>query len=149
MSLYFPVHFPKYCTCGTHDGRNWVLPLCPPFRATQLIGERLIYCLKCYSPCSLCRPAQLPNLQVRLSERMVVDVVAKLKSLGLFPDDLLHTTNGREYITTSQVKKEIKMALEQCGGRVALVDLPGLLNIDYSHSSAQADEVVKVRNAIP
>ena len=78
-----------------------------------------------------------------------MDVVAKLKSLGLFPDDLLHTTNGREYITTSQVKKEIKMALEQCGGRVAIVDLPGLLNIDYSHSSAQADEVVKVRNAIP
>lgn len=96
----------------------------------------------------MCRSTQPFTVQVRLSERMVVDVVGKLKSVGLFPDGLLHTTSGREYITTVQVTKEIEATLEQCGGRVALVDLPGLLNVDYSHCSAQAQELVKVRSAM-
>lgn len=35
-----------------------------------------------------------PPLQVRLSERNVVELVAKLRQLGLLGDELLYTTNG-------------------------------------------------------
>lgn len=80
---------------------------------------------------------------------MVVDLVDKLKEHGLFTDELLHTTNGREYITPTQVKKEINITLEQCGGRVALVDLPGLLNVDYAKCAAQASLLIKVQPPRP
>lgn len=76
---------------------------------------------------------------------MVVDLVEKLKSLGLFGADLLHTTNGREYITKERVKQEIETTLDRCGGRVALIDLPGLLNVDLAHCAAQAELLVNVR----
>ena len=49
----------------------------------------------------------------RLSERNVVDLVNKLKQLGLLGDDLLHTINGKEYITIDQLRTEVEMALKQ------------------------------------
>lgn len=48
---------------------------------------------------------------VRLSERNVVELVIKLKALGILGGDLLHTTNGREFITPSRLKTEVSEAL--------------------------------------
>ncbi len=59
--------------------------------------------------------------QVRLNERNVVELINKLQQLGLLGDDLLHTMNGREYVTTEHLRKEVLQTVEQAGGRIALV----------------------------
>jgi hypothetical protein len=63
-------------------------------------------------------------LQAKLSERNVVELVNKLKQLGLLGDELLHTTNGKEYITKEQVAREVKQAVAEAGGRIPLVRSP-------------------------
>jgi hypothetical protein len=60
-------------------------------------------------------------LQTKLSERNVVELVNKLKNLGLLGDDLLYTTNGKEYVTTERVQAEVRAAVRAAGGRVPLV----------------------------
>jgi hypothetical protein len=60
--------------------------------------------------------------QVKLSERNIVELVNKLKSRGLLDDvGLLHTVNGKEYITRDRVKGEVKAAVARAGGRIELV----------------------------
>ena len=61
------------------------------------------------------------NHQVRLKERNVVELINKLQQLGLLGDDLLHTVNGREYVTTEHLRKEVLEAVETAGRRIALV----------------------------
>jgi E3 UFM1-protein ligase 1 len=58
---------------------------------------------------------------VRLSERNVVELVTKLQELGLLGEELLHTINGREYLTAEHLKKEVIAAVAQAGGRLPLV----------------------------
>ena len=43
--------------------------------------------------------AQEQKSTVTLAERNVVELVMKLQQLGLFQQELLHTVNGKEYIT--------------------------------------------------
>ena len=63
----------------------------------------------------------LGDIQVRLSERNVVELVNKLKELGVIDASLLHTANGKEYLTREQLRKEILESLKQSGGRTSLV----------------------------
>ena len=56
---------------------------------------------------------QQAKTKVRLSERNVIELVNKLKQLGILGEDLLHTINGKEYITTQRLKQEIQLALKQ------------------------------------
>lgn len=67
------------------------------------------------------------NVQARLSERNVVELVQKLKELGLLGDGLLHTINGREYLTEDHLRKQILQAVDAAGGRIALVPDPSVL----------------------
>ena len=60
-------------------------------------------------------------LQVRLNERNVVELINKLNQLGFLGDGLLHTVNGREYVTPEHLRKELLEAVEQAGGRMSLV----------------------------
>lgn len=51
---------------------------------------------------------QQAKSSTRLSERNVVELVIKLKALGvLSASELLHTINGKEYITQTRLKKEV------------------------------------------
>ncbi|KAL6754102.1 E3 UFM1-protein ligase 1 [Haematococcus lacustris] len=91
--------------------------------------------------------AQLQSTQsaasaVRLSDRNVIELVNKLKQLGILGDDLLHTISGKEYITTARLKQDINTALAQAGGRLSLVELPALLGVDLVHCEAQAAALV-------
>ena len=47
--------------------------------------------------------AQEVRSSVRLSERNVVELVNKLQQLGMLEEELLHTLNGKEYITQVSV----------------------------------------------
>lgn len=89
-------------------------------------------------------------MQTRLSERVIVDLVNKLKQVGLFGDELLHTINGREYITKAQVQEEVKQSLAAAGGRLPVLDLPALLGVDLVYCEAEATNLINVRSpAVP
>ena len=66
---------------------------------------------------------------MRLSERNVVELVSKLQERGLLGQDLLHTINGREYLTPERLREEIVDAIADAGGRIALArsSLPACL----------------------
>ena len=60
-------------------------------------------------------------MQIRLNERNVVELINKLNELGFLGDGLLHTVNGREYVTPEHLRKEILETVEHAGGRMSLV----------------------------
>lgn len=86
---------------------------------------------------SALQTTQQKQSSVRLSERNVVELVMKLKQLGLFGEELLHTINGKEYITTDRLKTDIQAALRQEGGRLELTELPALVGVDLVHCEKQ------------
>ncbi|EFN57486.1 hypothetical protein CHLNCDRAFT_143015 [Chlorella variabilis] len=107
--------------------------------------------------------AQQKKSKARLSERNVVELVNKLKQLGLLGDDLLYTSNGKEYVTRERVAAEVRAAVRAAGGRIPLVrrsleaqqageraclpreacvDLPSQLGLDLVHCERAADAVV-------
>lgn len=51
----------------------------------------------------------------------MVELVNKLMELGFLDKSLLHTINGKEYLTHEQLRKEIKETLNAAGGRISLV----------------------------
>ena len=51
----------------------------------------------------------------------MVELVNKLHQLGLLGYDLLHSVNGKEFITTGQLRKELLDTLTEAGGRESLV----------------------------
>ena len=67
------------------------------------------------------RAPSLLHAQARLSERNVVELVSKLQELGFLDSDLLHSINGREYLTPEHLRIEVLQAVERSGGRVAVV----------------------------
>ena len=60
-------------------------------------------------------------MQIKLSDRNIVELVNKLQDFGLLGDDLLHTVNGREYVTADHLKTEVVDAVNTAGGRTAVV----------------------------
>lgn len=86
---------------------------------------------------SALQTTQQKKSSVRLSERNVVELVMKLKQLGFFGEELLHTINGKEYITTDRLKTDIQAALRQAGGRLELTELPALVGVDLVHCEKQ------------
>ena len=52
----------------------------------------------------------LPIITVQLpvfNERNVIELVGKLKKLGYLDDTLMHTLDGKEFVTVEQLRKEI------------------------------------------
>lgn len=63
--------------------------------------------------------AQLSSTSHKLSERNCVELVQKLINLGLI--DVMFTTDGREYVTPSELEKEIKEELFVEGGEAFML----------------------------
>lgn len=79
----------------------------------------------------------------KLSERNVVELIIKLRQLGILSEgELLHTVNGKEYLTVDRLRSEISSALRQAGGRLALVELPAIVGVDLVHCERQAAAIV-------
>ena len=57
--------------------------------------------------------------------------------------DVIFTNDGKEYLTGDQLTREIENELYAAGGRVAISELVGLLNVDYSHIEAKAHQLVR------
>jgi hypothetical protein len=75
--------------------------------------------------------------KAKLSERNVIELVSKLKSLGLLGDDLLHTINGKEFVTAARLRSDVESALSAAGGRLQLSELPALVGVDLAHCEKQ------------
>ncbi|KAJ8315850.1 hypothetical protein KUTeg_008000 [Tegillarca granosa] len=84
---------------------------------------------------------QLSNTKQKLSERNVIEIVRKLIDLKLL--DVIYTLDGKEYLTPQGLTKEIQDELITHGGRINLVELQQILNVDFSHIESKASEIVK------
>eukprot|EP00897_Mesotaenium_endlicherianum_P008473 jgi/Mesen1/7654/ME000400S06852 len=91
--------------------------------------------------------AQEAKSSVRLSERNVVELVNKLQQLGLLAADLLHTTNGKEYITQERLREEIQQEIEHCG-RVSMVDLAATLGVDLFYVERESQAIAASNSAV-
>ena len=72
-----------------------------------------------------------------MSERNCIDIVKRLIQLKLI--DVIFTNDGKEYLTGDHLVREIENELYASGGRVAISDLVGILNIDYAHIESKAN----------
>uniref|UniRef100_A0A4W4EHK2 E3 UFM1-protein ligase 1 n=1 Tax=Electrophorus electricus TaxID=8005 RepID=A0A4W4EHK2_ELEEL len=85
--------------------------------------------------------AQIADVVQKLSERNCIEIVAKLvedKKL-----DVVHTLDGKEYITPSQISREVREELYVHGGRINIVDLQKIINVDLVHVESRASELAK------
>ncbi|XP_054272372.1 E3 UFM1-protein ligase 1 homolog [Macrosteles quadrilineatus] len=89
--------------------------------------------------------AQLSTSALRLSERNCVEVITKLIELKLL--EVIFTTDGKEYLTPQQLVKEIKDELFVHGGRINLVELSKVLNVDLAQITAKANEIERAESA--
>eukprot|EP01028_Stygiella_incarcerata_P009132 TRINITY_DN423_c0_g1_i1.p1 TRINITY_DN423_c0_g1~~TRINITY_DN423_c0_g1_i1.p1 ORF type:complete len:633 (-),score=176.08 TRINITY_DN423_c0_g1_i1:446-2344(-) len=78
-----------------------------------------------------------------LSERNVVELLIKLRELGLVR--FIHSVNGREMITPEQLIREIEMVIWQ-KRRISVVDIPNELGVDFVHVDSSISAVLE-RNA--
>ncbi|KAK3506969.1 hypothetical protein QTP70_033179 [Hemibagrus guttatus] len=77
----------------------------------------------------------------RLSERNCIEIVTKLVEEKKL--DVVHTLDGKEFITPSQISREIRDELYAHGGRINVVDLQKIINVDLVHVESRTNEVVK------
>ncbi|KAL5009741.1 hypothetical protein ScPMuIL_012046 [Solemya velum] len=85
--------------------------------------------------------AQLSSTKQKLSERNVIEIVSKLIGLKLI--EVVYTLDGKEYLTPQELAKEIKEELFVHGGRINLVELQQILNVDFSHVESKVTEIIK------
>ncbi|XP_055598994.1 E3 UFM1-protein ligase 1 homolog [Uranotaenia lowii] len=85
--------------------------------------------------------AQLSTSLQRLSERNCVEVVSLLIEKGLL--EVIFTTDGKEYLTQDHLASEVKDEMYVRGGRVNLVDLAKVLNVDFEKVQRVAEAIVK------
>uniref|UniRef100_A0A8C1CRG0 E3 UFM1-protein ligase 1 n=1 Tax=Cyprinus carpio carpio TaxID=630221 RepID=A0A8C1CRG0_CYPCA len=80
-------------------------------------------------------------VELRLSERNCIEIVAKLvedKKL-----DVVHTLDGKEYVTPAQINREVRDELDMHRGRINVVDLQKIINVDLVHVESRANEIAK------
>lgn len=85
--------------------------------------------------------AQFADTVQRLSERNCIEIISKLvqdKKL-----DVVHTLDGKEYITPGQISREIRDELYVHGGRINIVDLQQIINVDWVHVESRASDIAK------
>ncbi|XP_074471035.1 E3 UFM1-protein ligase 1 [Sebastes fasciatus] len=85
--------------------------------------------------------AQFADTVQRLSERNCIEIIAKLVQEKKL--DVVHTLDGKEYITPSQISREIRDELYVHGGRINIVDLQQIINVDWVHVENRASDIAK------
>ncbi|XP_014739129.1 PREDICTED: E3 UFM1-protein ligase 1 isoform X1 [Sturnus vulgaris] len=90
--------------------------------------------------------AQFAEVAHRLSERNCIEIVTKLIAEKQL--EVVHTLDGKEYVTPAQISKEIRDELHVCGGRVNIVDLQQVINVDLLHIENRANDIVKSEKGI-
>lgn len=81
-----------------------------------------------------------------MSERNCIEVVSLLIEKGFI--DVIFTNDGKEYLTHAHLEKEINDELYVAGGRINLVELSKILNVDLQKVGKAAEEVVKQNDSV-
>ncbi len=76
----------------------------------------------------------------RLSEGNCVEIIGKLVKAKRL--QLLYTLDGSEYVTEAQLGLEIQDEVQAHGGRIEVVKLQALLNVDLEHVERKVRELV-------
>ena len=61
---------------------------------------------------------------------------------GSDASELMHTSDGKEYLTFEHLVEDVRMSVARMAGRVAVADLPGLTRVDVAHCQRAADRLV-------
>ncbi|KFB49638.1 AGAP007742-PA-like protein [Anopheles sinensis] len=85
--------------------------------------------------------AQLSTSLQRLSERNCIEIVRLLIERQLI--DVIYTNDGKEYLTQDHLEREVRDELYVLGGRVNLVELATVLNVDFSQVEHTAKQLVQ------
>ncbi|XP_036105119.1 E3 UFM1-protein ligase 1 isoform X1 [Molossus molossus] len=85
--------------------------------------------------------AQFAEATQRLSERNCIEIVNKLIAQKQL--EVVHTLDGKEYVTPAQISKEMKDELHIRGGRVNIVDLQQVINVDLTHIENRIGDIIK------
>lgn len=85
--------------------------------------------------------AQFVDTVQRLSERNCIEIIAQLVAEKKL--DVVHTLDGKEYITPAQISREIRDELYVHGGRINIVDLQQIINVDWVHVENRASDIAK------
>ncbi|XP_006881266.1 PREDICTED: E3 UFM1-protein ligase 1 [Elephantulus edwardii] len=85
--------------------------------------------------------AQFAEATQRLSERNCIEIVNKLIAQKQL--EVVHTLDGKEYITPAQISKEMRDELHVRGGRVNIVDLQQAINVDLTHIENRVSDIIK------
>ncbi|XP_068609640.1 E3 UFM1-protein ligase 1 [Brachionichthys hirsutus] len=85
--------------------------------------------------------AQFAERVQRLSERNCIEIISKLVQDRKL--DVVHTLDGKEYITPAQISREIRDELYVHGGRINIVDLQQIINVDWAHVESRASDIAK------
>ncbi|XP_011644685.1 E3 UFM1-protein ligase 1 homolog [Pogonomyrmex barbatus] len=85
--------------------------------------------------------AQLSSTLQKLSERNCVEIITMLVENKLL--DIIFTNDGKEYVTPQHLAKEIKDELYIHSGKVSLVDLAQILNVNLSQVTKVVTEIEK------
>uniref|UniRef100_A0A182LV14 E3 UFM1-protein ligase 1 homolog n=1 Tax=Anopheles culicifacies TaxID=139723 RepID=A0A182LV14_9DIPT len=84
--------------------------------------------------------AQLSTSLQRLSERNCIEIVRLLIDKGLI--DVIYTNDGKEYLTQDHLQQEVKDELYVRGGRVNLIELAKVLNVEFAKIEYTAKRLV-------
>ncbi|NWS56846.1 UFL1 ligase, partial [Chunga burmeisteri] len=93
--------------------------------------------------------AQFAEVAHRLSERNCIEIVTKLIAEKQL--EVVHTLDGKEYVTPAQISREIQDELHVRGGKCGICFLPldlEVINVDLLHIENRANDIVKSEKTI-
>ncbi|XP_061130391.1 E3 UFM1-protein ligase 1 [Syngnathus typhle] len=85
--------------------------------------------------------AQFADTALRLSERDCIEIIARL--LQDKKVEVVHTIDGKEYVTPAQISREIREELERHGGRVNILELQQMINVNWVDVETRASDIAK------
>uniref|UniRef100_A0A3Q2YRS6 E3 UFM1-protein ligase 1 n=1 Tax=Hippocampus comes TaxID=109280 RepID=A0A3Q2YRS6_HIPCM len=85
--------------------------------------------------------AQFADTAQRLSERDCIEIIARL--IQDKKVDVVHTIDGKEYVTPAQITREIRDELYRHGGRVNILELQQIINVNWGDVESRASNIAK------
>lgn len=84
---------------------------------------------------------QQQDNQHRLNERNVVEIINILSKKKKIIE-LIYTSDGKEFLTWAQLRREIRDELHVSGGKLNVVELPPLVNVDMIHVERAVSDIL-------
>ncbi|EDV25034.1 uncharacterized protein TRIADDRAFT_25797 [Trichoplax adhaerens] len=84
---------------------------------------------------------QLTASAHQLSERNCIEIITKLIAMNKV--QVMYTIDGKEYLTPQQLEREIRDELFVHSGRINLVELQQVINVDLTHIDSKVKEMLR------